>query len=114
MRKIKSALSKVIPLIITFVPTGALAVTWPGQITRIEDLVQTIVNIVAALAGTILLIILLWGGITYMTAGGNEEQAGKGKKIVFDGIIGLVIVAAAWAIMRYVVGAFISTGAASF
>ena len=37
-----------------------------------------------------------------MTAAGNEEQVGKGKKIVINATIGLVIIVLAYVITAYV------------
>jgi hypothetical protein len=37
-----------------------------------------------------------------MTAGGNEDQIDKARNIIFAAIVGLIIVAAAYAITRFV------------
>lgn len=41
------------------------------------------------MVGVVLMIVI--GGATYMMAAGNPERAGKGKKIIIYGIIGLII-----------------------
>jgi hypothetical protein len=48
------------------------------------------------------------GGFIWMTAGGNEEKVGKAKKMLVAGIIGLIIVVAAYAIARFAVGSIIN------
>jgi len=57
-------------------------------------------------AGAIFVILLLVGGIQYLTGSGNEEATGKAKKMMIDAVIGLIIVLAAWAIGQWVLGRF--------
>ena len=57
----------------------------------INKITQAIVIIVVPL-GTVMIII---GGFQYLTAGGSEEKANKGKKTLLYAIIGIVIALAA-------------------
>jgi len=70
----------------------------------IGDAITTILTLLGGVIGFILFILLIYGGITYMTAGGNDEQTTKGRKIIFDAIIGLVIVVAAWGLWYWIGG----------
>ncbi len=54
--------------------------------------------------GVIFLILTVYAGFTWMTAGGNEEKIKKAKKIITNSIIGLIIVIASYIITNYVVG----------
>ena len=54
-------------------------------------------------AGIIFVILLLVGGIQYLTASGNEESSKKARAILMDAIIGLVIVLAAWAVGGWII-----------
>lgn len=69
------------------------------------NIVLRIIQYVVGLVGIILLIMFIYGGITYMTAAGNEEQAGKAKKILTYAVIGIIIVAFSFAIAEFVVRA---------
>ena len=53
-------------------------------------------------AGIICILFLIIGGFFYMTSAGNEEQSEKGKKILVNAIIGLVIIMMSYAIVRIV------------
>lgn len=53
--------------------------------------------------GLVLLIVIIYGGVLYMTAGGSDEQVSKAKKYIINGIIGLVIILLAYVITTYVV-----------
>lgn len=70
-----------------------------------------IINTALGFLGLIAVVIVLYGGFMWMTAAGNEERISKAKQILTAGIIGLVIIAMAWAIASYVVGAIMSATA---
>ena len=59
-----------------------------GIIKKITEIIRTF----AIPLGTVMIII---GGIQYMTAGGNEERANKAKKTLLYTVIGIAIVLAA-------------------
>ncbi len=52
-------------------------------------------------------IMLLWGGILMITAGGDSGQLEKGKKYLTWAIIGLVVAFAAWIIVDTILKAVI-------
>jgi type IV secretory pathway VirB2 component (pilin) len=68
------------------------------------NLLQVIKTIIAAIGFGIAIIVLIVGGIGYMTAGGNEEKATKSKKLMINAIIGIAIVFAAVFILALVQG----------
>jgi TRAP-type C4-dicarboxylate transport system permease small subunit len=47
------------------------------------------------------LILMIYGGFTWMTSNGNQEAVGKAQKIVGSAVIGLVIVLSAYVITVY-------------
>jgi len=61
-----------------------------------------IINTVLGLLGMISVVIVAYAGFKWMTAGGNEENAASARKILFSGVIGLVIILSAYSIARYV------------
>ena len=62
-----------------------------------------IINVVLGFLGIVAIIIVLWGGFMWMTAGGNEEKVTKARQLLVAGITGLVIILAAYAIARFVI-----------
>ena len=52
---------------------------------------------------------MIYGGIVWMMAGGNEQDAEKAKNIIIAAIIGLMIVLAAYAISYFIVNSFSSS-----
>lgn len=73
---------------------------------NLSKIIGFVFNFIIAIAAGIFVIMLLVGGVTYLTGAGNDEQTGKGKKMLIDAIIGLFIVLAAWGIGTYILSAF--------
>ena len=63
------------------------------------------ISVVLGLVGIALVILLIYGGVVWMTAMGDKERVITAKKVLTNAIIGLVVVVAAYAIASYVVGA---------
>jgi hypothetical protein len=73
------------------------------------ELLSTVVNVINWILGFLVLIaviIILIGGFKWMTASGNEEKVGAARKTIISGIIGLIIVLAAYAIASFVINQF--------
>lgn len=71
-----------------------------------RDLKETIVavlNVLLGFLGIIAVIVILLGGFKWMTAGGGEDKISEAKKLISAGIVGLVVILAAYAIAVYVV-----------
>lgn len=58
-----------------------------------------------SIVGLVSVAFLIFGGFTYITAGGNEDAAERGKKTVTNAIIGLVIVVLSGVIVNVVISA---------
>lgn len=67
-----------------------------------EDVLPGIRNWVAGIVGILGVIMILWGAISYMTAGGDEEKVGKAKKTIVYGIIGIAIAILAYGVFALV------------
>jgi hypothetical protein len=50
----------------------------------------------------IFLILVVFAGFKYMTAGGNQDKTAEAVKLLRNATIGLVIILASWMITRYV------------
>lgn len=71
------------------------------------DLKQSAINIlqfVLTLMGLIAVTVIIYGGIVWMTAAGNEQRVDKAKKIITSAAIGLIVIILSWAIVIFVVG----------
>ncbi|MFH1193690.1 MAG: hypothetical protein V1661_01705 [bacterium] len=67
-------------------------------------LVGLIINIFLSIMGVLFVILMVYGGYTWMTSYGAEAKVTKAKNLIVDAVIGLIIVLAAYAISNFVVG----------
>ena len=68
----------------------------------VAGLVGNLINAALSVLGVVLLVLLVYGGYTWMMAQGNEEEITKAKSIIQSAIIGLIIIMAAGAITYFV------------
>ncbi|MFA6304274.1 MAG: Ig-like domain-containing protein [Patescibacteria group bacterium] len=117
-RNIKTAtlLTSMVILVAVFVlPILALAQTSlgfepvgsTGLGTRdLKDIIILIIKIFLGFLGIIAVGLIIWGGYTWMTSGGEEDKISEGKKIITNAVIGLVIILSSYAIVLFVVSKF--------
>ena len=70
--------------------------------------IARIIRVAMSLLGIIVVVIILYGGFLWMTAGGNDEQVGSAKGWIISGVIGLAIVLSAYAIATFVINQLIT------
>lgn len=73
---------------------------------KLESTLSTVIRGILSALGIIFLILIIYSGLMWMTAGGNETKAGKAQNIITQAIIGLIIVVAAYAISYFVTQIF--------
>lgn len=71
----------------------------------IRVIAAKIVRIVLSLLGVVALGIILYAGFTWMTSGGNEDKIATAKKTLINGVIGMTIIMASFAIVQFVLSA---------
>ncbi|RLD10093.1 MAG: hypothetical protein DRI44_06935 [Chlamydiae bacterium] len=79
--------------------------------TDVRVVIARIIKIALGLLGTVAVVIILYGGFVWMTAGGNEDKVAQAKKVLLNGAIGLAIIIFAFSIASFVLNAL--TGATS-
>ncbi len=72
------------------------------QVGSFKSWITNILTFIFGAAGAIFVIMIIVGGVQYLTSAGNEENATKAKKLITDAVIGIVIVVSAWAIADWV------------
>lgn len=72
---------------------------------ELRDLVLTVVNYFLGFLGLIAVIMVIYGGVTYVISAGNDEAVGKAKKIIMYALIGLIIVLLSFVLVNAVLGA---------
>jgi cytochrome bd-type quinol oxidase subunit 2 len=69
---------------------------------RFNALLRNIVNIFSAIVGIIAVIMIIVGGLRYVTSGGDSAKVSTAKNSIIYAIVGLVIVALSQLIVHFV------------
>lgn len=64
--------------------------------------ISALVNVVLSFLGIIAVLIILLGGFKWMTSQGSSDKVEEAKKLIGAGIVGLIIILAAYAIVKFV------------
>lgn len=81
-------------------------VTPVGNNTTDQNLVGNItgvINAVIAVLGLVCVVVMIIGGINYMTSAGDAGKVKKGKDTILYGLIGLVVCVLAFALVNWVI-----------
>ncbi|MBU1029056.1 Ig-like domain-containing protein, partial [Patescibacteria group bacterium] len=73
--------------------------------TDIRITIGRIINAFLGLLGIVAVLLILYAGFLWMTAGGDSQQIDKAKAWMRNGVIGLVIIMSAYAIASFILGA---------
>jgi amino acid transporter len=75
--------------------------TWysPIRFTTVDDLVIAILEAIITIAVPVVVLMIIYGGFTYVTAQGNPEQIKKATRTLSYAIIGGILIIGATAIM---------------
>lgn len=72
------------------------------QTDPVIHIINVAANIIALLTGIAAVILIIVSGLTMVASGGNQEAVANSRKRITAAIIGLVIVALAWTITRFI------------
>lgn len=103
-----------------FDPSGAFALDSGDSIDFVDDLsggegdlkslLNTILSYFLGFLGFICVIMVIYGGVLYVTSAGNDENVGKAKKILLYAGIGVVLIMISVALVTTILGAASSGG----
>ncbi|HOZ53132.1 MAG TPA: pilin [bacterium] len=77
----------------------------PLGTASIPEIIGRVISAALGIVGSLALIMFIYGGITWMTAAGNEQNVTKGKNIIIWATLGLVVIFSSYAIVRFVLQA---------
>ncbi len=112
MRKFKQ-LVYLLPLVFVSRAHAAPSIEFPTSFADfstqdVKATIQNIVRIIVGFLGIIVIIIILYGGFLWLTSFGDEDKIGQAKKLIASGVVGLVVVLAAYAIANFVVNSLVT------
>ncbi|MBI2551399.1 TrbC/VirB2 family protein [Candidatus Uhrbacteria bacterium] len=73
-----------------------------GSETDFPTIIAGIINTLLGFLGVIAVLIILYSGFKWMTAGGNDKNVEEARKMLIYGVIGLVIILSAYGIASFV------------
>lgn len=73
-----------------------------GGVIQPGTLVQRITAIFFGVLGLIAVVMVMYSGFLWLTAGGEEEKSKKATTLLFQSIVGLIIILAAWMLTYWV------------
>jgi len=71
----------------------------------LPEIIGNIIKWVLGLVGVVLLVMFIYGGVLYATSAGSEEKVETGKKVMLYAILGVIIIALAFALTNWIIKA---------
>lgn len=68
-----------------------------------QQLIGKIINAVLGIVGSLALVMFIYGGFTWMMAGGNSEAVTKGKNVLVWATIGLIVIFTSYALVHFII-----------
>ncbi len=88
--------------------TDTCDVQTSGGTQSLASVAKTAVNILSLVVGIAAVIMIIYGGLRYITSGGDSGSVGNAKNTIIYAIVGLIIVALAQLIVHFVLNAALS------
>lgn len=82
----------------------ACPVDTTGASDKVNSLLKTVINVFSIVVGVVAVIMIIVGGLKYITSGGDSGNVSSAKNTIIYALVGLVIVALAQFIVRFVLG----------
>lgn len=76
----------------------------------VSTTIPSIINYIIGALAIVAVVVMIIGGITYMTSSGDAGKVKKAKDTILYGVIGLVVCALAYAIVNWVIGGLLGGG----
>lgn len=68
-----------------------------------REFIVNVTNFVLSFLGLAAIVVIIYGGFLYVTAGGEQEKADKGKKSVYYAVIGIIVVLISYALVNTII-----------
>lgn len=77
-----------------------------GSNQNLPDIITTIINVMLFIAAALAVIMIIYGGIRYITAHGDEKQVKVAKDTIVYSVAGLIIAILAYALVTFIFNTF--------
>src|SRR6056297_1357493 len=79
-------------------------------VTNPSEVIGNVIQAVLGIVGSLALLMFVYGGLTWMLSGGNNERVQKGKTILVWATVGLIVIFASYALVRFVITGITGAG----
>lgn len=74
-----------------------------GSPSDLTAIIGNIINWILGFISLVAVLLLIFGGIQYVTAAGNQDQVKRAKDTIKNAIIGLIVAGVAYAIVNLII-----------
>lgn len=74
----------------------------PLKANSIPELIGIIIQAILGIVGSIALLMFIYGGFMWLTSGGNDKKIEEGRKTLVWSILGLALIFASYAILKFI------------
>ena len=72
--------------------------------------VNTIINVIIGIVGFVAVVMMIMGGISFITSQGDSAKVAKARNTILYGVVGLIVAILAFAIVNFVLSSVFSAG----
>lgn len=73
-----------------------------SSLTGSDGIIARITNAIAVISGILAVIIIIWGGFTYITSGGDTNKTTSARNMITYAVIGLIVIVLAQTLIAFV------------
>ena len=94
-------------LITKFAIDGGVELKPVADDNTLEADVKTILSAIIGVLGFVCVVVMIIGGVNYMTSSGDAGKVKKAKDTILYGLIGLIVCVLAFALVQFVIGSIL-------
>ncbi len=74
----------------------------PAGVVQLQQLVVRLINLAVYAAFVLVLIMLIWAGIRYLTSGGDSKALASAGQTITWALLGILFLVIAWLVVRLI------------
>ncbi|MFA5048003.1 MAG: hypothetical protein WC516_03110 [Patescibacteria group bacterium] len=84
-----------------------------GSSNTLPKVIGGIIGILLGFLGILFIVLIIWAGFQWMTAGGDEARVKKAKQLIINATIGILIILASYGITQFIIVSVINAVSAA-
>lgn len=89
---------------------AAKGIEQPTNLTGTAGVFSTVTNVLLFIIGGVAVIMIIVGGLRYITSGGNSANVTAAKNTILYALVGVIVAILAFAAVNFVIGSFTTSG----